>query len=161
MGIRYLLCAVSAVLGLAVISLFTGTGILLLFEIRQDVQMQQILLVSRIPRTLALLLAGAAMPVAGVIMQLITQNRFVDPPILLLVPHKSASLGLIITLIVIPAASVIVKMIVAVGFALVGTFIFMLLLRWVYASIHPDGTATWDNVKCNYWWYNHVHCITF
>lgn len=41
--------------------------------------MRDIFFISRVPRTLALLLAGSAMSVAGLIMQLLTQNRFVEP----------------------------------------------------------------------------------
>ena len=39
----------------------------------------QVLTVSRIPRAAAVLLAGAALSVAGLIMQRLTQNRFVEP----------------------------------------------------------------------------------
>ena len=35
--------------------------------------------ITRIPRTIALVLAGAAMAMSGLAMQLLTQNRFVEP----------------------------------------------------------------------------------
>ncbi len=35
--------------------------------------------ITRVPRTVALMLTGAAMAMAGLVMQLITQNRFVEP----------------------------------------------------------------------------------
>ena len=34
---------------------------------------------TRVPRTIALVLAGAAMAMSGLIMQMLTQNRFVEP----------------------------------------------------------------------------------
>lgn len=37
----------------------------------------EILLISRVPRTMALILAGTAMATAGLIMQMLVQNRFV------------------------------------------------------------------------------------
>ena len=38
-----------------------------------------ILTVSRLPRTLAVMLTGAALAVAGVVMQQLVRNRFVEP----------------------------------------------------------------------------------
>ena len=35
--------------------------------------------ITRVPRTVALMLTGAAMAMAGLVMQLLTQNRFVEP----------------------------------------------------------------------------------
>src|SRR5699024_744628 len=35
--------------------------------------------ITRVPRTIALVLAGAAMAMCGLVMQLLTQNRFVEP----------------------------------------------------------------------------------
>ena len=35
--------------------------------------------ITRVPRTAALMLTGAAMAMAGLVMQIITQNRFVEP----------------------------------------------------------------------------------
>ena len=39
----------------------------------------QLLLVSRLPRTLAIILTGASLAVAGMILQVVLKNRFVDP----------------------------------------------------------------------------------
>ncbi|WVD66167.1 iron chelate uptake ABC transporter family permease subunit [Orbus sturtevantii] len=88
---------------------------------------RDIFFISRVPRTIALLLAGSAMSVAGLIMQLLTQNRFVEPS--LAGTTQSASLGLLIIMIFVPSASIITKMIVASLFAMAGTVLFMLILR--------------------------------
>ena len=39
----------------------------------------QVLLISRVPRTLALILSGSALAVAGLLMQMLARNRFVEP----------------------------------------------------------------------------------
>ena len=38
-----------------------------------------VVLISRIPRTVAILLSGATIAVAGLLMQLLARNRFVEP----------------------------------------------------------------------------------
>lgn len=111
----YLLAVFILLAGMIVASLFVGAG-----QVTLDA-------VWRVPRTLALLLAGSAMSVAGLIMQLLTQNRFVEPS--LAGTTQSASLGLLLVMVLMPSASLLVKMTVASLFAMAGTVLFMLLLR--------------------------------
>ncbi|ENG0583010.1 ABC transporter permease [Yersinia enterocolitica] len=113
-------------LGLMACSLFIGAGNVTLSEVWSDPDMRDIFLISRVPRTLALVLAGSAMSVAGLIMQMLTQNRFVEPSIA--GTTQSASLGLLLVMVFSPAAPVMVKMLVATVFAMGGTALFMLLL---------------------------------
>ncbi|MBJ7220550.1 MULTISPECIES: ABC transporter permease [unclassified Brenneria] len=113
--------------GMIVASLFVGAGRVSMQALWSDQSMRDIFLISRIPRTLALLLAGSAMSVAGLIMQLLTQNRFVEPS--LAGTTQSAGLGLLVMMVLAPTSSVFVKMIVASLFAMAGTLLFMLLLR--------------------------------
>lgn len=124
-------CLVIAIVGLAglsIISLFVGVSDISLTSLwTGPATVQDIFFISRLPRTIALLLAGSAMAVSGLIMQLLTQNRFVEPS--LVGTTQSASFGVLLVLVVFPSASVITKMIVACGFALLGTILFMLLLR--------------------------------
>lgn len=117
----------AALLGLMIGSLFVGAGQMTLRGVWIDTDMRDIFLISRVPRTLALLLAGSAMSVAGLIMQMLTQNRFVEPSIA--GTTQSASLGLLLVMIVNPAASVLLKMGIATLFAMGGTALFMLLLQ--------------------------------
>lgn len=86
----------------------------------------QVLLISRIPRTLALILAGAALAVAGLLMQMLARNRFVEPSTAGTV--ESASLGILVVTILAPGMPLFGKMAVAALFALAGTFLFMRLL---------------------------------
>lgn len=86
-----------------------------------------VLLASRIPRTLAVLLVGTSMGVAGLLMQLLSRNRFVSPSTAGTV--ESASLGILVTMLVTPNAPVMVKMLIAAAFALGGTALLMLIIR--------------------------------
>lgn len=85
--------------------------------------------VTRIPRTVALVLAGASMAMCGVIMQLLTQNRFVEPTTT--GTTEWAGLGLLAVMILVPTASLATRMSVAVLAAFVGTMVFFLVLRRV------------------------------
>jgi iron complex transport system permease protein len=127
-----LLLAATAVIALALISLLIGASDLSLAALlspEEGQQATQVLLISRIPRTLSLILAGMAMAVSGTIMQMLTQNRFVEPSTAGTV--ESASLGLLIVTLFAPEAPVIVKMLAAAGCALAGTTLFLRILGLV------------------------------
>lgn len=87
----------------------------------------EILWMSRIPRTIALVLAGASLSIAGLIMQMLVRNRFVEPTTA--GTAASATLGLLFVALVIPDISIFYKMLIATLFALAGTMIFVMLLR--------------------------------
>ncbi|OCG01504.1 ABC transporter permease [Gilliamella sp. wkB112] len=123
----YFIAGVVILMIMAAISLFIGAGHVTLSELWANDSMREIFFVSRIPRTVALILAGSAMSVAGLIMQLLTQNRFVEPS--LVGTTQSASLGLLVMLVFAPAASVMLKMVVASLFAMLGTMLFMMISR--------------------------------
>ncbi|WP_375653945.1 MULTISPECIES: ABC transporter permease [unclassified Bartonella] len=82
---------------------------------------------TRLPRTTAILLVGASLALSGMIMQLLTRNRFVEPSTAGTV--ESASLGILFIMIFLPDISVLGKMVVATLFAMTGTLLFMFLLR--------------------------------
>jgi len=89
----------------------------------------QVLAISRIPRTLALVIAGAAMAVSGTIIQMLARNRFVEPSTIGTV--ESASLGMLLVMLLAPDMPVFGRMLVAAAFALAGTALFMRILRAV------------------------------
>ncbi len=124
-----LVAAVFLVAALATVSLFVGVSDVslesLLSNAPEDRPMQ-VLLISRIPRTLALILAGSALAVSGLIMQMLARNRFVEPSTAGTV--ESASLGLLVVTIFAPGWPLLAKMAVAAVFALAGTAVFMRLL---------------------------------
>lgn len=85
--------------------------------------------ITRIPRTIALVLAGAAMSMSGLVMQLITQNRFVEPTTT--GTTEWAGLGLIAVMVLFPGASLTARMGAAIGAAFLGTLVFFAFLRQV------------------------------
>lgn len=87
----------------------------------------QLLVISRLPRTLALILAGASMAVAGMIMQMLMRNRFVEPSTA--GTFESAVLGILVVTLISPELSVFTKMAVASVFSLAGTSLFLMILR--------------------------------
>lgn len=84
---------------------------------------------TRVPRTIALVLAGAAMAMSGLIMQMLTQNRFVEPTTT--GTTEWAGLGLLASFLLFPDGSVMTRMILAVGSAFIGTMVFFAFLRRV------------------------------
>ncbi len=126
---RQITLAVIAVFILAIISLFVGVSNVTpqtLFSNSEDGRALQVLLASRIPRTLAIILAGSSMAVAGMIVQILARNNYVSPSTVGTV--ESAGLGLLVIMIFAPDLPIIAKMLVATAFALCGTALFLLLL---------------------------------
>lgn len=119
-----LLIGVAVVGALLVFSLFTGV-----YDIFGGELGGEMFGITRIPRTIALVLAGAAMAMSGLVMQLLTQNRFVEPTTT--GTTEWAGLGLLAVMIVDPGASITVKMIGAVVAAFIGTMVFFGFLRRV------------------------------
>ena len=87
----------------------------------------QVLMISRLPRTFAIVLVGASMAVAGMIMQILLKNRFVEPS--MVGASQSAALGLVVVLILFPEAALLLKMSAAAACALLGMLLFMVLIR--------------------------------
>ena len=88
---------------------------------------RETLWVSRIPRTLALILAGTAMGVCGLLMQLLVRNRFVEPSTV--GTTEAAALGLLIVTMLVPSMPLIGKMGVAAVAALGGTYLFLAVVK--------------------------------
>lgn len=86
-----------------------------------------ILLVSRLPRTLALVLCGTSLAVSGLIMQMLVRNRFVEPGTTGTL--EAATLGLLLMALFAPGLGVFTKMLIAALCALGGSLLFMALLR--------------------------------
>lgn len=116
--------AVSAVIALLVASLAVGQ-----YDILGSDDGWAMFRTTRVPRTIALVLAGAAMAMCGLIMQMLTQNRFVEPTTT--GTTEWAGLGLLASFVLFPNGTVMSRMLMAVGFAFVGTMIFFAFLRRV------------------------------
>ncbi|KNY35291.1 MULTISPECIES: ABC transporter permease [Rhizobium/Agrobacterium group] len=127
-----LISALLLALTLAIVSLFVGVSnvsLTTLFAPDTSADALRVLLVSRIPRTLALILAGSSMAIAGLIMQMLVRNRFVEPSTA--GTTESAGLGLLVVTLLAPETPIFGKMLVAAVFALAGTALFLRILRQV------------------------------
>lgn len=105
------------------ISLCVGVEDLSLATIASDPQALQLLLISRLPRTLAVVLTGAGLAIAGLVLQILARNRFVEPTTT--GTGQSAALGILAVTLVFPAASIALKTLAASAAALAGTSLFL------------------------------------
>ena len=116
--------AIIAVMALGMISLLTGV-----YDIRGQEDGMNMFFITRVPRTAALMLTGAAMSMAGLVMQLITQNRLVEPTTTGTI--EWAGLGLIFVYLLFPAPTLVQRMGGAILFSFLGTMVFFFFLRKV------------------------------
>lgn len=129
---RFYFVGIATLIGLALTSLFIGVSdvsIASLLTLGPDSRPAQVLVISRIPRTLAVMLAGASMAIAGLVMQMVVRNRFVEPSTIGTV--ESASLGFLVVTLLAPNWPITAKMLVAAAFALAGTALFLRILKLV------------------------------
>lgn len=116
--------AVIIVIILGVISMLVGV-----YDIRGREDGMDMFFITRIPRTAALMLTGAAMAMSGLVMQLITQNRLVEPTTTGTI--EWAGLGLVVVYLLSPAPTLFQRMTGAIIFSFIGTMVFFLFLRRV------------------------------
>lgn len=86
-----------------------------------------VLWISRIPRTVAIILSASALSIAGLIMQAISRNKFVAPSTA--GTTNAAVLGLLIGFLVLGQQTAVVKTVFAFGFALLSSVIFITMLN--------------------------------
>lgn len=112
----------------ATLSLFVGVADISMADIiGRDMDKLALITISRIPRTAALILAGVGMSISGVIMQQMTQNKFVAPTTAGTL--EAAKMGLLIFLIFIPTAGTAVKMLLAFLFTFLASLLFLAIVR--------------------------------
>lgn len=110
--------------GVLTVSLFVGV-----YDVVGGEQGGEMFAITRVPRTIALVLAGCAMAVSGLVMQMLTQNRFVDATTA--GTTEWAALGLLLTVLIVPGAGLTTQMVLASLAAFAGTLVFMAVLRRV------------------------------
>ncbi len=112
---------------LSLISLFIGAiDIKPTDLLNWESQETQIFLISRVPRLLAIILAGAGMSIAGLIMQSLSRNKFVSPTTAGTL--DAAKLGILISILLFSQAAYMQKIIFSFVFAFAGTILFMQIL---------------------------------
>ncbi|WP_108263597.1 ABC transporter permease [Mangrovicoccus ximenensis] len=124
---RPLLLTCLALLGLVAASILVGAASMSPVQLLSDPEGLKLLLLSRLPRTAAAMLSGASMAVAGVIMQLLVRNRFVEPGTTGTV--EAAMLGLLAVTMLAPGVPILGKMGISAGAALIGMAGFLALIR--------------------------------
>lgn len=113
---------------LSLISLFIGVSnvnILDLFDFSGEGL--NIMLLTRLPRLMSIIVAGVGMSISGLIMQQISRNKFVSPTTATTV--DSAKLGVLVSFIIFSESTSLQRMLVAFVFSLAGTFLFMRVLK--------------------------------
>lgn len=115
------------IIAMSGLSLFVGVIDLRIGHLWNDPEAFDLIAVSRLPRTAAVLIAGAVLAMAGTVIQAITRNRFVEP--MTTGTGQGAALGILIATFVIPAAPLIWRMAFASVTALVATFGFLAIAR--------------------------------
>lgn len=109
-------------------SLFVGvSSVTPLGLLAADERQQMLFFVSRVPRLVAILTAGAGMSVVGLIMQQLARNKFVSPGTS--GTAEAAMLGVLATMLLVPGWPILGKMAIAFAFALTGAFVFMAILQ--------------------------------
>ncbi|WP_346847514.1 ABC transporter permease [uncultured Clostridium sp.] len=109
-------------------SIFIGVQNISITDIMQWNQGKiNIIILTRLPRLISIVVAGVGMSVGGVIMQQISNNKFVSPSTAATV--DSAKLGVLVSMLLFSSATLMQKMITAFIFALLGTFVFMKILK--------------------------------
>ena len=126
----HLALGVAALVALSVWSVCVGASDISLgslWESGWNGEPMQILAESRIPRTLALILAGSAMAACGTILQMLVRNRFAEPSTV--GTAEAAKLGFLSVLILIPDATIPMRIAVATAISLLVTALFLRILR--------------------------------
>jgi len=109
---------------LAVISLFVGVKDIAVSDLFRWTDEQQLVMsISRIPRTVALILAGVGMSICGLIMQQMTQNRFVAPTTAGTL--DAAKMGILASILFASQSGNFTRILFAFGFTFLASIIFL------------------------------------
>ncbi|MDJ1109584.1 iron chelate uptake ABC transporter family permease subunit [Macrococcoides caseolyticum] len=113
---------------LSIVSMFIGVVDLSPSNLLNlDENQKNILLNSRLPRTFAIILAGVALSVAGLLMQQLTRNKFVSPTTAGTMDF--AKFGVLIAMIFFAQAPLLVKLSFSIVSAIIGTMMFMWIVN--------------------------------
>ena len=92
---------------LSLVSISIGAVDIKFSDIFKDPTKLRLILVSRLPRLLAILCTGVGMSISGLIMQKLCSNKFVSPSTGATI--SGAQLGILLALIIIPSSSMLVR----------------------------------------------------
>ncbi len=114
-------------LALAMLSLFVGVIDMSPLDVLRDPDALRLVVQSRFPRTIAVIITGAVLAISGTIMQQILRNRFVEP--MTAGTGQGAALGILIATVVMPAAPLLLRMTLASATALIASLGFLAIVR--------------------------------
>lgn len=116
-------------LALVITSLFVGvdTRVNILALIRFESDAWRIFLLSRLPRTIVIILTATSISIAGMIMHALGRNKFISPSTA--GTTDAAMLGILVGYLLIPNQSNIVKFLFAFLFSMVATFVFITIIN--------------------------------
>ena len=113
---------------LSILSLFIGVSALSIGDIMAlRPEKIRLLMISRVPRLISILVAGIGLSVSGLIMQQISRNKFVSPTTA--ATSDFAKLGILVSIMWFGSTGQMTKMIIAFIFAMGGTLLFMTMMK--------------------------------
>jgi iron complex transport system permease protein len=112
---------------LMLISLFIGTYHVTLSSLFTNEQVSMVLLQSRIPRTLAIVIAGGVLGLIGGLSQVVLSNRFAEPTTI--GTAQGVAIGLLVAHIFWPELPLFLIMLIASGFGLLSLLGFFAIIR--------------------------------
>ncbi|MDH5059487.1 iron chelate uptake ABC transporter family permease subunit, partial [Enterococcus faecalis] len=115
---------------LTILSLFIGVSKVSITDIFHLTESQMNIIVSsRIPRTVSIIISGSTLALAGLIMQQMMQNKFVSPTTA--GTMEWAKLGILIALLFFPTGHILLKLVFAVICSICGTFLFVKIIDFI------------------------------
>lgn len=130
-GTNYLVMLLTLT-ALVVVSLFVGVIDMSPRDILTSSEARELVMLSRFPRTIAVVITGSALAICGMIMQMLVRNRFVEP--MTTGTGQGAALGILLVTLFIPNATIFVKMICASITALAVSIGFLAIVRRLPAT---------------------------
>lgn len=114
----------SILIVLSIVSMFVGIkdiSIFDIFDLGED--KVQIMMISRFPRTIAIIIAGIGMSVSGLIMQRMVHNKFVSPTTVGTL--DAAKMGILMSILFLPQGGALNRMFFALAFTFLSSVIFL------------------------------------
>lgn len=111
---------------LSFLSIFVGVKDISIFDLlRLSKDELLVIFVSRIPRTIAVLIAGVGMSISGLIVQQISLNKFVSPTTMGTL--DACKMGILFSMILFPNGGIVFKTILSFTIALLASIVFLRL----------------------------------
>ena len=113
---------------LSAVSIFIGVSNISIKDVFElNIYKLELIFISRLPRLIAIIVAGVGLSISGLIMQQISKNKFVSPTTAATVDF--AKLGILFSMIVLTSATTMQKMITSFLFSVAGTMLFMKMIK--------------------------------